>query len=97
MGGLRRWTRSLERSARESSKGSAHIPQPDGPPVRVSGEEWLAAFSTSVQRMSNKDIPEHPVSKAAANSPDPAWHRSLIAGTHSIPGGGERVGKPYEK
>ena len=96
MGSLRRWTRHLERSARDS-RGHAYISQPDGTHVEVSGEEWLAAFSTSVQRMCGEDVPEHPVSTAAANSPDPNWSRSLIAGTHTLDNGAKRVGKPYEE
>ncbi len=88
---LRRWLRKIERDSRE--RGNPSIPQIDGPPVQVTGEEWLEAFSTSVQRMYDKGIPEHPLGKAAANSPDPRWSRSLIAGTHTLPNGAERVGK----
>ncbi len=93
--GIRRWLRKVERISRET--GDLSIPQVDGPPVQVSGEEWLQAFSTSVQRMYDKGIAEHPLSKAAANSPDSRWNRSLIAGTHTLPNGAERVGRPYEK
>ncbi len=89
--GIRRWLRRVERDSREA--GDTSIPQVDGPPVQVSGEQWLQAFSTSVQRMYDKSIPAHPVSKAAASSPDPTWNRSLIAGTHTLDNGAERVGK----
>ena len=94
--GIRRWLRRVERDAWETS-GSAYIPQESGPPVRVGGEEWLEAFSTAVQRMTDKSIPEHPLAKAARNSPDPDWHRSLIAGTYTLDNGAERVGKPHEE
>ena len=96
MGSLRRWLRKIERDSRETS-GFAYIPQPDGTHVEVSGEEWIAAFSASTKRMCGEDVPEHPVSTVAANSPDPRWSRSLIAGTHTLDNGAERVGKPYEK
>ncbi len=94
--GIRRWLRRVERDSRET--GDTSIPQVDGPPVQVSGEQWLQAFSVAVKRMYDKDIPEHPLNTAAANSSDSRWSRSLIAGTHTLPNGAERVGKadPHE-
>jgi hypothetical protein len=46
------------------------------------------AFMRSLARLKGEDVPEHPLSTAAANSPDPAWYRSFVAGTHTVTGGG---------
>jgi hypothetical protein len=63
------------------------IPQWDGPPKRFSHAEIREAFSVSVKRLCGEDLPEHPVSTAAANSPDPDWYRCFVAGTHTVTGG----------
>jgi hypothetical protein len=77
--------RRAEQQAAELG-GVAYIPQIDGPPVRVSNEEMREAFSVSVKRLCGQNVPEHPVSRAAANSPDPDWHNNFIAFRSSVTG-----------
>ena len=64
------------------------IPQQDGPPAKFPPGAAQEAFFTSLERLKgNLDIGEHPLSSAAANSPDPDWHNSFVAGTHTVVGG----------
>jgi hypothetical protein len=55
------------------------IPQYDGPPKRFPQSAFLEAWSTSVKRLCGEDVPEHPMSTAFRNSPDPDFHNCLIA------------------
>jgi len=74
--------RKLEQSAK------AHyiiIPQPEGPPAEFPESAAQEAFLASLARLKgNLDVPEHPLSTAAANSPDSHWRGSFVAGTHTV-------------
>jgi len=83
---VRNRLRRLERAA-EKASGMISIPQNDGTVKRFPESAFLEAWSTSVKRLCGEDVPEHPVSTAAANSPDPDWHNCFVAGTHTITGG----------
>jgi hypothetical protein len=77
--------RRLERSA------EAHyivIPQIEGPPAKFPPHAAQEAFLTSLARLKgNLDVPEHPLSTAAATSSDSHWRGSFVAGTHRVVGG----------
>ena len=63
------------------------IPQFDGPPKQFPPSAAKDAFLTSLARLMGEDCAEHPLSTAAANSPDPDWYRCFVAGTHTVTGG----------
>ncbi len=77
--------RRAERRAEELG-GYVRIPQKDGPPKQFPQAAVLEAFKTAVQRLCGEDVPEHPLSTAAANSPDPDWYNCFVAGTHTVTG-----------
>ena len=79
--------RRLERAVEETSYIS--IPQQDGSPERFRQSEVQEAFITALKRLKGElDVPEHPLSTAAANSSDAAWRETFVAGTHTVTGGG---------
>ena len=55
------------------------IPQPDGPPARFPASDLEAAFLVNTRRLMGEDVPTHPLSEAAARSPDPKWRETLYA------------------
>jgi hypothetical protein len=82
---MRNRLRRLEKVAEEDL---ILIPQLDGPPLKFPPSAAEEAFHTSLERLKgNLDVDEHPLSTAAANSPDPDWHNSFVAGTHTVVGG----------
>jgi hypothetical protein len=74
--GLRGRMRRLERLA---EGGLVSIPQPDGPPVKFPASDLEAAFLANTRRLVGEDVPAHPLSEAAARSPDPKWRETLYA------------------
>ena len=84
--------RKLEQSAK------AHyiiIPQLEGPPARFPESAAQEAFLASLARLKgNLDVPEHPLSTAAATSSDCRWRASFVAGTHAITGDGRELEEP---
>ncbi len=49
------------------------IPQPGGPPARFPERDLKDAFLNAVRRTRGEDVPEHPLTAAVRNSPNPAW------------------------
>jgi hypothetical protein len=70
------------------------IPQPEGPPARFPESAAQEAFLASLARLKGEDVPEHPLSTAAATSSDSRWRGSFVAGTHAITGDGRELGEP---
>ena len=62
------------------------IPQPDGPPARFPEGALKDAYVNAFRRGCGEDLPEHPLSSAARNSPDPQWRDSVVAGPEEVPG-----------
>jgi hypothetical protein len=77
-----------DRLRRLERKAEGHyiiIPQLEGPPAKFPESAAQEAFLASLARLKgNLDIPEHPLSMAAANSPDSHWRGSFVAGTHTV-------------
>jgi hypothetical protein len=89
---MRSRVRRLEQAAKASY---ISIPQPEGPPARFPESAAQEAFLASLARLKgNLDVPEHPLSTAAATSSDSRWRGSFVAGTHAITGDGREVGEP---
>ncbi|MDP9477125.1 MAG: hypothetical protein M3R38_15835 [Actinomycetota bacterium] len=63
--GLRDRLRALERL---SEGEMVSIPQPGRPPARFPESALKDAFLTNVRRLCGEDVPEHPLSVAAAHS-----------------------------
>ncbi len=76
--------RRLEQAAKQNY---VSIPQPDGTWANFPPYAAKEAFLTSVARLKGEDVPEHPLSTAAANSSDRNWRESFVAGTHTVLGG----------
>lgn len=75
---MRSRLRRLERRA--ANDHAVVIPQPNGePPAKFREDDLLAAFSSNVARLRNRDVPAHPLAIAAARSPDPEWSKSFYA------------------
>jgi hypothetical protein len=78
----------IERLEKLAEQELIVVPQLDGPPKRFPPQAAEEAFMRSLARLKgNLDLDEHPLSTAAANSPDPDWHNSFVAGTHTVVGG----------
>lgn len=75
--GLKDALKPLERLA----KGDVvAIPQPGGePPARFPASAMRDAFMTNAARVRGEDVPEHPLSAAAARSTDARWRESFMA------------------
>ncbi len=56
------------------------IPQPDGPPARFPEGALKEAFLTNMRRVRGEEVPEHPLSVAAARSGDSKWVGAFMAG-----------------
>ena len=79
---MRSKLRRLEKLAEEEM---IIIPQQDGPPKKFPQSAAEEAFMRSLERLKgNLDLPEHPLSTAAANSSDAAWRATFTAGTHTV-------------
>ena len=52
------------------------------------------AYVNAVRRTCGEDLPEHPLSAAARNSPDPQWRDSVVAGPEEEPGHVEDLSEP---
>jgi hypothetical protein len=71
------------------------IPQIEGPPAKFPASAAQEAFLASLARLKgNLDVPEHPLSTAAATSSDSRWRQSFVAGTHTVTGDGCELGEP---
>jgi hypothetical protein len=81
----------LEQAAKQNY---VSIPQQQGPPARFPPSAPKEAFMRSVARLKGEDVPEHPLSTAAATSSDSRWRGSFIAGTHALTGDGRELGEP---
>ncbi len=81
---MRSRIKRLERAAEEHY---ITIPQQNGTRAKFPPAAYKEAFLTSVARLKGEDVPEHPLSTAAANSPDSEWRGSFVAGTHTVTGG----------
>jgi len=76
--------RSLEQAAKANY---VSIPQPDGTWAKFPLYAAKEAFLTSMAWLKGEDVPEHPLSTAAANCSDRNWRESFVAGTHTVTGG----------
>ncbi len=74
--GLRDRLRRLER---EAEGEMVMVPQPDGTVKRFPQSALREAFMTNMERLRGEDVPHHPLSVAAAESPDPEWSRSFYS------------------
>ncbi len=59
------------------------ISQPDGPPARFPEGALEEAFLTNMRRVRGEEVPEHPLSVAAARSGDPKWLGAFMAGVEA--------------
>ncbi len=85
----------LRRLERRAEGHYIIIPQREGPPARFPESAAQEAFLASLARLKgNLDVPEHPLSTAAATSSDSRWRASFVAGTHAITGDGRDLGEP---
>jgi hypothetical protein len=76
----------LKRLFRLAEGNAVSIPQPDGePPARFPESALRDAFLNATRRACGADVPEHPLSAAARNSPDPTWRDSVVAGPEEAP------------
>ncbi len=83
--------RRLEQAAKQNY---VSIPQQQGPPAMFPPSATKEAFMRSLARLKGEDVPEHPLSTAAATSSDSRWRGSFVAGTHAITGDGRELGEP---
>ena len=83
--------RRLEQAAKQNY---VSIPQQEGPPARFPPSATKVAFMRSLARLKGEDVPEHPLSTAAATSSDSRWRGSFVAGTHTATGDGRELGEP---
>jgi hypothetical protein len=83
--------RRLEQAAKQNY---VSIPQQEGPPARFPPSATKVAFMRSLARLKGEDVPEHPLSTAAATSSDSRWRGSFVAGTHTVTGDGRELGEP---
>lgn len=74
--GFRDRLRQLERLTRGDD---IEIPQRTGPPARFPVSQLEEAFKINMRRLRGEDVPPHPLSVAAANSPDPRWRQTFYA------------------
>ena len=70
------------------------IPQQQELPASFPPSATKEAFMRSLAHLKGEDVPEHPLSAAAATSSDSRWRRSFIAGTHALTGDGRELGEP---
>ncbi len=89
---MRNRLRKLERAAEEHYY--INIPLEDGTSAKFPTSTAVEAFLTSVARLKGEDVPEHPLSTAAATSSDSRWRGSFVAGTQAITGDGRELGGP---
>ncbi len=75
----------LHRLRREAEGGLISIPQRDGTVRRFPESDLAAAFLNALDRERGEDVPEHPLSSAARNSPDPQWRDSVLVGPEEVP------------
>jgi hypothetical protein len=61
------------------------IPQRDGTVAKFPESALGDAYVNAVRRTCGEDVPEQALSRAARNSPDPAWRDSLVAGPEEVP------------
>ncbi len=76
----------LRRLERLAEGNVVSIPQPGGPPARFPEGALKDAYVNAFRRGCGEDLPEHPLSAAARNSPDPRWRDSVVAGPEEVPG-----------
>ena len=74
----------LRRLQKRVGGGTVKIPQPGGTVARFPAGELETAFLVNLQRLRGEDLPPHPLSVAAAASPDPAWSKSAYSATVTI-------------
>ncbi len=67
---MRARLRRLEQAAKQNY---VSIPQQQGPPARFPPSATKEAFMRSLARLKGEDVPEHPLSTAAATSSDSRW------------------------
>ena len=85
----------LRRLERRAEGNYILIPQLEGPPAKFPESAAQEAFLASLARLKgNLDVPEHPLSTAAATSSDSRWRGSFVAGTHAITGDGRELAEP---
>ena len=83
--------RRLEQAAKQNY---VSIPQQQGQPARFPPSATKEAFMRSLARLKGENVPEHPLSTAAATSSDSRWRGSFVAGTHTVTGDGRELGEP---
>jgi hypothetical protein len=76
----------LKRLERMAEEDYIIIPLTDGSTAKFPPQAAEEAFLTSLARLKGEDVPEHPLSTAAANSSDNHWRNSFTAGTHKCTG-----------
>jgi hypothetical protein len=74
----------LGRLERGAAEDIIAMPQANGPPAKFPAAHALDAFLSSMERLRahhlGEEVPEeHPLTRAARASSDPAWHGSFFA------------------
>jgi hypothetical protein len=64
---------------RVSKRDAVHIPQEDATVKSFPQSALQGAFLNETARMRGEDVPEHPLTTAAANSSDPNWSNSFFS------------------
>jgi hypothetical protein len=78
----------LKRLERKAEEDYIIIPLTDGSTAKFPPQAAEEAFMRSLERLKgNLDVPEHPLSSAAARSSDPGWRNTFTAGTPTVVGG----------
>jgi len=78
---LRDRVRKLEK---EAGGGTVSIPSEDGTARRFPATALQEAFLVNLKRLRGENVPPHPLSVAAAQSPDPAWNQSAYSADAAI-------------
>ncbi len=73
--GLRARVQRLRRAYEKEN--AIYIPQEDGSVARFYKSDLADAFLTAHERAIGRDVPDHPLCKAARSSSDPKWRGSV--------------------
>jgi len=69
----------VKRLEREAGGGTVSIPSEDGTARRFPATALQEAFLVNLKRLRGENVPPHPLSVAASESPDPAWSQSAYS------------------
>jgi len=84
----------VKRLEKETGGGTVKIPQKGGAAKSFPKSELQPAFLTNVQRLRGEEVEPHPLSVAAAGSPDPEWSTSAYSADVPIVTAPEDLSEP---